>query len=65
MSKEEAQQTIRRLSSGQLLDDRIVNLLFENYYQVMAYVIAKQKAARTFYEAVFSAIAAGSDTTAV
>ncbi|MGO9136053.1 MAG: HD domain-containing phosphohydrolase [Syntrophales bacterium] len=64
MTKEEAQQTIRKLSSGQLLDGRIVNLLFENYYQVMAYVINKQKAARTFYEAVFSSIAAGPDTTA-
>ncbi|MGZ6274904.1 MAG: HD domain-containing phosphohydrolase [Syntrophales bacterium] len=65
MSKEEAQQIIRKLSSGQLLDDRIVNLLFENYYQVMAYVIAKQKAARTFYDAVFSGIAADGVTAAV
>src|SRR5271157_5545946 len=30
MTKEEANQTIKKLSSGQLLDGRIVNLLFEN-----------------------------------
>jgi len=53
MAKEEVIQTINNLSSRQLLDSKIANLLFENYDKVHAYVMDAQAAARKFYENQF------------
>jgi HD-GYP domain-containing protein (c-di-GMP phosphodiesterase class II) len=56
MSKEELIQIMKQFSDRRLLDTRVVNLLFENYNEVLAYVAEKQAIAREFYEKQFSFI---------
>ena len=54
MSKEGIIQIIKQFSDGNLLDSRIVNLLFENYEEVFSHMAEKQAVAREFYENQFS-----------
>jgi len=56
MSKEGIIQIIKQFSDRRLLDDRISNLLFENYEEIFSYVAEKQAIAREFYENQFSDI---------
>ncbi|TWJ18749.1 HD domain-containing phosphohydrolase [Geobacter argillaceus] len=53
MSKDGIVQIIKQFSDGNRLDTRIVNLLFENYNDIFAYVAEKQTVAREFYEKQF------------
>jgi HD-GYP domain-containing protein (c-di-GMP phosphodiesterase class II) len=54
LSREEVVQIIKQFSDRHLLDTRIVNLLFENYEEILSYVSERQAAARDFYESQFS-----------
>jgi HD-GYP domain-containing protein (c-di-GMP phosphodiesterase class II) len=56
MSKEGIIQIIKQFSDRRLLDTRIVNLLIENYNEILPYVSEKQAVAREFYEKQFSFI---------
>lgn len=53
MSKDGIIQIIKPLSEGNLLDARIVDILFDNYSEILAYVSEKQDIAREFYEKQF------------
>ena len=53
MSKDGVVQIIRQFSDRQLLDAKIINLLFENYEEILHYVSEKQATAREFYESQF------------
>ena len=57
LPKKEVIQIIKQLSNRNLLDGKIVNLLFENYEEIFSYVTEKQSAARDFYEMQFSFLA--------
>jgi HD-GYP domain-containing protein (c-di-GMP phosphodiesterase class II) len=50
MSREGVVEIIRQFSERQLLDKRIIDLLFENYEEVKSYMSLKQGEARDFYE---------------
>jgi len=54
MSKEAIYKVIRGQSDHNLLDAKFVDLLFDNYDEVYAYVREKQQTARSFYEDQFS-----------
>jgi HD-GYP domain-containing protein (c-di-GMP phosphodiesterase class II) len=54
MSRKEILRVINDLSSRQLLDTRIVNLLFDNYDEVHSYVVEKQAIAMEYYEQQFA-----------
>ena len=53
MPRDGVVEIIRQFSDRQLLDDKIINLLFENYNEILHYVAEKQAAAREFYEKQF------------
>ncbi|MBI5097853.1 MAG: HD domain-containing protein [Nitrospirae bacterium] len=50
MSREGIVQILKQFSEGQLLDKKIINVLFENYDEIFSYVTEKQSVAREFYE---------------
>ena len=54
MSREEIFKIIKQFSDRQLLDSKIVNLLFENHDEISSYVKEKQAMAREFYENQFA-----------
>lgn len=54
MSRKEITGIITQFSERQLLDSRIVNLLFENYDEILTYTKEKQTIAREFYEQQFA-----------
>ena len=54
MSRENIFQIIKQFSDQQLLDSKIVNLLFENHDEISSYVKEKQAMAREFYENQFA-----------
>lgn len=56
MTREGIVQIIRQFSDRQLLDSRIVNLLVDNYDEILAYVTEKQASAREYYEKQFAFI---------
>jgi len=56
MPKDNIVQTIKQFSDRSLFDNRIVNLLFENYNEISPYVAEKQASAREFYEKQFAFI---------
>ena len=56
MSKDGIVQIIKQFSDRNLLDTRIVNLLFENYNEIFSCVAEKQAVAREFYEKQFAFI---------
>jgi HD-GYP domain-containing protein (c-di-GMP phosphodiesterase class II) len=56
MSRNEVIQILSKLKDKSLLDAKIVNLLFENYDDIFAYMSEKQSLAREFYEKQFSFI---------
>jgi HD-GYP domain-containing protein (c-di-GMP phosphodiesterase class II) len=56
MSQSEIIKIFKECSDRGLLDNRIVNLLFENYSEIFAYVAEKQAIAREFYEKQFASI---------
>jgi hypothetical protein len=56
MSREGIERIIRDFASRELLDKRIVNLLFDNYEEIDAHVKDRQNIARQFYERQFAFI---------
>ena len=56
MTKDGIVEIIKQFSDRSLLDTRIVNLLFENYNEILPYVAEKQAVAREFYEKQFAFI---------
>ena len=56
MSREGISQIIKQFSDRQLLDTKIVNLLFENFDEIYSYVAEKQAVTREFYENQFAFI---------
>ena len=56
MPKEEIIQILKQFSDRSLMDTRIINLLFENYNEILSYVAGKQAVAREFYEKQFAFI---------
>jgi HD-GYP domain-containing protein (c-di-GMP phosphodiesterase class II) len=56
MSKDGIVEIIKQFSDRSLLDTRIVNLLFDNYNEILPYVAEKQAVAREFYEKQFAFI---------
>lgn len=56
MSKDEIAKIIKQFSDRGLLDNRIVNLLFENYNEIFQHMIEKQATTREFYEKQFASI---------
>jgi HD-GYP domain-containing protein (c-di-GMP phosphodiesterase class II) len=54
MSREEIIRIIKQFSDRQLLDPKIVNLLFENFDEIFSYVTEKQAIAKEFYEKQFA-----------
>lgn len=54
MSREGIRQIIKQFSDRQLLDTKIVNLLFENFDEIFSHVAEKQAVAREFYENQFA-----------
>ncbi len=54
MSRKGIEKILRQFVDRNLLDGKIVNLLFENYEEVFSYVAEKQAAAKEFYEQQFS-----------
>ena len=56
MSREGISQIIKQFSDRQLLDTKIVNLLFENFDEIFSYVAEKQAVTREFYENQFAFI---------
>lgn len=54
MSKEGIVKVIKQLSDRQLIDSRIVNLLFNNYEEIHSYVAEQQRVAKEFYENQFA-----------
>ncbi|RJQ56489.1 MAG: HD-GYP domain-containing protein [Nitrospiraceae bacterium] len=53
MSREGIVQVLKQFSDGQLLDRRIIDVLFENYDEIFSYVAGKQAVTREFYENQF------------
>jgi HD-GYP domain-containing protein (c-di-GMP phosphodiesterase class II) len=53
MGHREIVKTLRQLSSGTLLDSRIVDLLIENHDEIRKRVLDKQAEARAFYQQQF------------
>ena len=58
MSKDGVVRILKQFSKSRLLDTRIIDLLFENYSIIFAYVSEKQAKARDFYEKQFSFLSA-------
>ena len=56
MSREGIRQIIKQFSDRQLLDTKIVNLLFENFDEIYSHVAEKQAVTREFYEKQFAFI---------
>lgn len=56
MPKEGIIQILKQFSDRSLLDSKIINLLFENYNEILSYVAEKQAVAREFYEKQFAFI---------
>ena len=56
MSREGISQIIKQFSDRQLLDTKIVNLLFKNFDEIYSYVAEKQAVTREFYENQFAFI---------
>ena len=56
MSREGISQIIKQFSDRQLLDTKIVNLLFENFDEIYSHVAEKQAVTREFYEKQFAFI---------
>ena len=56
MSREGIRQIIKQFSDRQLLDTKIVNLLFKNFDEIYSYVAEKQAVTREFYENQFAFI---------
>lgn len=56
MSKDGIVEIIKEMSGRSLLDARIVNLLFDNYSEILSYVTERQAVAREFYEQQFAVI---------
>ena len=56
MSREGISQIIKQFSDRQLLDTKIVNLLFENFDEIFSHVAEKQAVTRKFYENQFAFI---------
>ncbi len=56
MSKDEIVKIIKQFSDRNLLDRRIVDLLFENYNDIFLHVSEKQATTREFYEKQFAYI---------
>lgn len=56
MSREGISQIIKQFSDRQLLDTKIVNLLFENFDEIFSQVAEKQAVTREFYENQFAFI---------
>ena len=54
MSREGIRQIIKQFSDRQLLDTKIVNILFENFDEIFSHVAEKQAVAREFYENQFA-----------
>lgn len=54
MSREGISQIIKQFSDRQLLDTKIVNLLFENFDEIFSHVAEKQAVTREFYENQFA-----------
>lgn len=54
MSREGIVQVLKQFSDRELLDTRIVNLLFDNYEEISSYVAEIQAIARDFYERQFA-----------
>jgi TRAP-type mannitol/chloroaromatic compound transport system substrate-binding protein len=54
--KNEVVQILSQLKDNALLDAKIVNLLFENYNEIFAYMSEKQSLAKEFYEKQFAFI---------
>ena len=54
MNKKGIIKIIKQFADNHLLDNRIVNLLFDNYEEIFSYVTKKQNVAREFYENQFS-----------
>jgi HD-GYP domain-containing protein (c-di-GMP phosphodiesterase class II) len=50
MSRDEVMNIIKQFSDRQLLDRRIISLLFENYEEVKSHMTLKQAETRDFYE---------------
>ncbi|MGQ9812098.1 MAG: HD domain-containing phosphohydrolase [Dissulfurimicrobium sp.] len=56
MPKNEVVKIIKEFSDRGLLDNRIVNILFENYDEIYSYVTERQSLARELYEKQFASI---------
>lgn len=57
MARDGITRILKQLSDAQLMDTRIVNLLFDNYDEVFSHVAEKQAVAREFYEQQFAFMA--------
>lgn len=63
MSKDGIIQILNQFSGRDLLDKRIINLLFENYDEIHSHVTGKQTIAREFYENQFAFLQHGEKIT--
>jgi HD-GYP domain-containing protein (c-di-GMP phosphodiesterase class II) len=56
MSKDGIVQILKPFADSQLLDAKIIHLLFENYNEIYSYVAERQAIARDFYEKQFASL---------
>jgi HD-GYP domain-containing protein (c-di-GMP phosphodiesterase class II) len=54
MSKQEIIRILKQFSDRDLLDTAVVNLLLDNFKELLSYMSEKQVIAREFYERQFS-----------
>lgn len=54
MSKDESIKIIKQFADRNLLDSRVVEILMDNYDEIVTAVTARQKAVKSFYEEQFS-----------